>query len=107
MLKYKLSYIRNNYKPIKINLDQLNEVSFKEELIIVRKNDDYSVFSARCSHLGCIINKIKGDELICPCHGSRFSLNGDVLEGPASKKLARLNFNIDHNNGILIVEPFV
>lgn len=42
--------------------------------------------SLRCPHAGCLV-KEKNNEFVCPCHGSRFSLDGKVLEGPATSDL--------------------
>lgn len=49
-----------------------------------------SIVSAVCSHMGCIVHW-NGLEKSwdCPCHGSRFSVDGVVLEGPAQSNLAK------------------
>jgi len=46
--------------------------------------------SLRCTHLGCLL-RFNGAERSwdCPCHGSRFDVDGTVLEGPAVRPLAR------------------
>lgn len=54
---------------------------------IFRDAEGVYAISKVCTHLGCIVKAEEG-EFHCPCHGSRFALNGSVLKGPAPKNLA-------------------
>jgi glycine/D-amino acid oxidase-like deaminating enzyme/nitrite reductase/ring-hydroxylating ferredoxin subunit len=48
--------------------------------------------SLRCTHLGCILRFNSAERSWdCPCHGSRFDVDGNVLEGPASAPLNRIS----------------
>ncbi len=44
---------------------------------------------AICTHLGCT-PRLEGKQFACPCHGSHFGLNGEVLAGPAKRPLDRI-----------------
>ncbi|KEQ23148.1 FAD-dependent oxidoreductase [Paenibacillus tyrfis] len=49
------------------------------------------VVDTTCTHMGCEVEWNAGERTWdCPCHGSRFSYEGDVLEGPAAKSLRRI-----------------
>ncbi len=48
---------------------------------------DFKGFSAVCTHTGCLINEVADGTINCPCHGSKFSLDGEVVNGPATRPL--------------------
>lgn len=47
----------------------------------------FKAFSAVCTHAGCTVSKIAEGTIDCPCHGSKFNLDGTVAKGPASRPL--------------------
>jgi Rieske Fe-S protein len=53
------------------------------------ENDNIHFVASECTHQGCIV-KWNNDEKSwdCPCHGSRFTYEGEVLHGPANEPLA-------------------
>ncbi|TDQ45499.1 FAD-dependent oxidoreductase [Actinorugispora endophytica] len=56
--------------------------------------------SARCTHLGCLVGFNAGERAWeCPCHGSRFAVDGSVLEGPATRPLERLDLPPSDGDG--------
>ncbi len=72
-------------------------------VIVVRsESDEVFAVSAVCTHLGCIVkwNEDK-KQLMCPCHGGRFDLFGNVLGGPAPKPLATFAARVENNKIVI------
>ncbi|MGB9029065.1 MAG: Rieske (2Fe-2S) protein [Acidobacteriaceae bacterium] len=78
-------------------------IRFYDPMIVVNRAGGTAVFSSQCPHMGCRINRTEGQELVCPCHGSRFNLQGDVVQGPATRGLGSLPFALDRAKGVLRV----
>lgn len=82
--------------------DQLKEIKAGEgktieiddEKLAAYRDDEgkLHVVSSVCTHMGCIVHFNNAEKSWdCPCHGSRFSIEGEVLEGPAYYNLAKPN----------------
>jgi menaquinol-cytochrome c reductase iron-sulfur subunit len=64
---------------------------------VVKKPDgSITAFSPWCTHLGCAYHwDLSQRQFACPCHGSRFSVDGKVLTGPAPRPLDRYEVKIE------------
>jgi cytochrome b6-f complex iron-sulfur subunit len=74
----------------------------KIRVFLVSSPEGPAVFSATCSHLGCLVNYSKEKhEFICPCHGGRYDLTGRNITGPPPAPLMR--FPIKMQDGMVFV----
>lgn len=65
-------------------------IGLRHQAIYRDESGNKHVLSARCPHLGCLVAWSDADKTWeCPCHGSRFSAEGGLLQGPATAGLAR------------------
>ena len=52
------------------------------------ENGDLHAIDTKCTHLGCRLQWNQNDKTWdCPCHGSRFDIEGNLIEDPAEKNL--------------------
>ena len=61
--------------------------------MLLRSDKGFTALSLVCPHLGCTVES-KPDGFACPCHGSRFDSQGEVLRGPAAKPLTQLRIEV-------------
>ena len=74
----------------------------KDPVIVVRTlSGQFKAFSARCTHLGCVV-QFKPDDgaphFVCNCHGSQFDINGKNIAGPAPRPLTPFKVSIDETS---------
>ena len=74
---------------------------------IRRVGDDLDARSAVCPHLGCAVAFDRGqNNYLCPCHDSRFALDGAKLSGPSERGLDQLPLQIVNGRVLLTWERY-
>jgi cytochrome b6-f complex iron-sulfur subunit len=70
-------------------------------LLIIRNPQDSSkviAVSSSCTHKGCEVDwKAKNNQFVCPCHGAKFSSDGNVTKEPANRPLPSFKAKIEGN----------
>jgi len=73
-------------------------------LAVTRLSEAEAVTVSRvCTHQGCTVALpgASGATLDCPCHGSRFRTNGQVVNGPAARALSQFPTRIVGNEVVV------
>lgn len=63
--------------------------------------DQFVITGTICTHQGCQV-QVGGPGLTCPCHGSQFSIDGEVLRGPAGSPLPIYDWEL--NGDVLTIK---
>jgi Rieske Fe-S protein len=75
---------------------------WKERFILVHHTSGFLALSHDCTHGQCRVEfHPERRVLVCPCHGSYFSVTGAVLRGPASRPLDRYAVSL-HNGQVTV-----
>jgi len=77
----------------------------KDTILIVRTSTGAAqAVSDICTHAACGVRYDRaGKALTCPCHGSRYTLTGAVLRGPATQPLKRYVTQLDESTNLLTI----
>ncbi len=73
----------------------------QQKLLVVRSGDRIYAMSAVCTHRGCVVN-LKKREIKCPCHGSVYSDQGTVTDGPAKSSLVRYAISLNNAKRLVV-----
>ena len=70
-----------------------------DTIMVVRVSDTQVVaLSAICTHAGCSMDYSTTQHVLdCPCHGSQFSIDGQVTRGPANRPLRVYSVTLANN----------
>jgi len=69
--------------------------------LLIHSEQGFTAISLVCTHLGCIV-KQSADGFTCPCHGSKFDTQGNVMHGPANKQLQSMRIEQMSNEHLYI-----
>ena len=69
---------------------------------LVRANGKLVALSSFCTHRICKLNAQADHTFVCNCHGSKFTEQGKVTEGPAKRDLPVLPTNTASNGHLLV-----
>jgi Rieske Fe-S protein len=71
------------------------------QFMLVHSSAGFFTISTTCTHLGCKLSTTPAG-FACPCHGSHFDCNGNVLNGPATQALVSQPVESDANDDLII-----
>jgi Rieske Fe-S protein len=70
--------------------------------VLALGGDRFAALSPICPHRGCVV-EIADARLVCPCHGSTYDREGQVVRGPAQRPLTRYPADLT-SDGVLDID---
>lgn len=80
-------------------------VQATKKIIIVRTSETaFATLTSVCTHAGCTVKfAVAANQLQCPCHGSKFGIDGTVAVGPATRDLTTFSNTFDAAGNLLTI----
>jgi cytochrome b6-f complex iron-sulfur subunit len=70
-------------------------------VFLVRNGSSFHAISSICTHLRCQVGHVRNG-FQCPCHGSRFDIDGEVIRGAAPRPLDWYEVTLAENGEIRV-----
>lgn len=74
----------------------------EHRLFLFNSPAGFYAISSVCTHLGCNVRHVPGDGFACPCHGSLFDANGQVIRGPSPRPLAWFGLSLSPRGELVV-----
>lgn len=72
------------------------EKTITMRVFLVNTGADVFALSSSCTHLGCLVDWSRHKEqFICPCHGGKYDMRGNVIAGPPPLPLSRMPLKVE------------
>lgn len=99
----RLTQYQRHFKIGRVNNFPVNTFTYMADrkLFVYRDHQGIRAVSAICTHLGCVIGK-SDEGFKCPCHGSCYNDQGEVLSGAATKDLPWFELTKDVDGQIVV-----
>jgi cytochrome b6-f complex iron-sulfur subunit len=73
-----------------------------ERILIVRHEGKIYAPTATCTHKNCAVKVNTKQEIACGCHGSKFTIQGTSMKGPAKGSLGRYAIKVDDKGNLIV-----
>ncbi|MFS0672612.1 FAD-dependent oxidoreductase [Ornithinibacillus sp. 179-J 7C1 HS] len=91
LIKGKLEFTDQTIKSLSKDDATVTRINGKRAGVYKDQEENFHCVDTTCTHMGCEVEWNSGERTWdCPCHGSRFSYTGEVMEGPAKRPLERI-----------------
>jgi cytochrome b6-f complex iron-sulfur subunit len=75
-----------------------------DDIMLIRMDESkFIAVSTICRHKGCTV-ELSGDKFVCPCHGSEYTREGKVTQGPSKADLKTFETMFDSKTGIITIK---
>ena len=78
----------------------------EQEILFIRVNEStIRAYDPTCTHEECTVAyNQKEKKILCQCHGSKYDMDGQVLNGPAEKPLREIESTLNGNRIIISLD---